>query len=73
MYYNHDEKIIETYQKLQNMYGENKPNKKLLETVFDLYSYAYEASESEARDRVHFFFPDMYKMDELLKACHKSK
>lgn len=73
MEYNHIAKILETYRKLQTLYGESKPNKKLLETVFELYAYAYEAGEMEEHQRVHFFFPEMYKMDELLEYCHKKK
>ncbi len=35
----------------------------------DAYSYAYEASEHEERQRVHFFHPELIDKELLLKQC----
>jgi len=67
--YNHTKKIIETYQKLHELAGFKGQNKQLLDIVLDTYSYAYEASEHEERQRVHFFYPEMIDKELLLKQC----
>lgn len=69
MEYNHTKKIIETYQKLHKLAGFKEQNKQLLDIVLEAYSYAYEASEHEERQRVHFFYPEMINKELLLKQC----
>lgn len=69
MEYNHTKKIVETYQKLHELAGFKEQNKQLLDIVLDTYSYAYEASEHEERQRVHFFYPEMIDKELLLKQC----
>jgi hypothetical protein len=72
--YNHDQKIIETY---NNMVGladlpKDVPHPDLMKTVVDLYAYAYYAGCHEERDRVHFFDGTRVDLDDLLCRANRS-
>lgn len=70
MEYNHIDKITESYQKLLKLLPNKKPNKELLEAILDIYTFAYESGEFEQSDRVHYYYRDLIKEEELLKHCH---
>jgi hypothetical protein len=69
--YNHTEEIIETYQKLLKIISEDgKPNKELMNIVFNMYAFAYEAGSTEESTKVHFFHRELFDVDTLLKQGH---
>lgn len=70
MEYNHIDKIVDTYKKLLKMLPNKEPNIELLKTILDLYTFAYDAGEYEQSDRVHYYYRDLIKEEELLKHCH---
>lgn len=67
----HTDKIIKSFQEIKAItpHLSEAGQTELFHILWDMYTFSYEAADTECRERTYYFYPETIDKNDLLQKC----